>query len=57
MTVARTDATILIRGENGVGKEVFTKLIHNNSPRREKPFITSTAPPSGKTDRKRAVRL
>ena len=40
MTVARTDATILIRGENGVGKEVFTKLIHNNSPRREKPFIT-----------------
>jgi len=40
MTVARTDATILIRGENGVGKEVFTKLIHNNSTRREKPFIT-----------------
>lgn len=40
MTVARTDATILIRGENGVGKEVFTKLIHNNSTRRERPFIT-----------------
>lgn len=40
MTVSHTDATVLIRGENGVGKEVFTKLIHGNSLRRNKPLIT-----------------
>lgn len=37
--VAATDATVLLRGENGVGKEVFTRLLHNNSARKEKPFI------------------
>lgn len=34
-----TDATILLLGESGVGKEVFAKYIHKNSPRSEKPFV------------------
>ena len=37
--VGRTDATILITGESGVGKELFAEAIHNASPRSEKPFI------------------
>jgi len=39
MIVAKTDATVLIGGENGVGKEVITKAIHENSSRSEKQFI------------------
>jgi two-component system, NtrC family, response regulator AtoC len=31
--------TILIRGETGTGKEVFARALHNNSPRRDEPFI------------------
>ncbi len=37
--VAQTDATVLISGESGVGKELFAKAIHIASRRREKPFI------------------
>jgi len=37
--VARSDATVLILGETGVGKEVVARSIHMNSPRRHKPFI------------------
>jgi DNA-binding NtrC family response regulator len=37
--VAPTDSTVLIRGESGTGKEGFAKLIHNKSPRNNKPFI------------------
>ena len=37
---AQTDATILILGETGVGKELIAKAIHFNSARRSKPFIT-----------------
>ncbi len=37
--VARSDATILIMGESGTGKELIAKAIHNNSPRKENPFI------------------
>lgn len=36
---SRTDASILLLGESGVGKEVFASYIHNNSPRVKKPFI------------------
>jgi len=39
ITAAGTDAAILVNGENGSGKEMFTKLIHANSPRKNKPFI------------------
>jgi len=37
--VARTDATILIQGESGVGKEGLADFICTNSPRKNKPFI------------------
>ncbi len=36
---AKTDASILLTGESGVGKEVFSKFIHDASPRSKKPFI------------------
>jgi transcriptional regulator with PAS, ATPase and Fis domain len=37
--VADTDSTVLIYGESGTGKELITKAIHNNSYRKNKPFI------------------
>jgi two-component system response regulator AtoC len=37
--VANTDVTILIQGESGVGKEVVARSIHQNSNRKEKPFV------------------
>ncbi len=37
--VARTDATVLIRGESGVGKELVARAVHFNSPRRDGPII------------------
>jgi two-component system response regulator HydG len=35
---APTDTTVLILGENGTGKELVAKALHNNSPRKNKPF-------------------
>ena len=35
----KTDASILLLGQSGVGKEVFASYIHNNSPRAKKPFV------------------
>ena len=37
--VAKTNTTILITGESGVGKELFAEQLHTKSSRREKPFI------------------
>jgi len=36
---AKTDASILLLGQSGVGKEVFASFIHENSPRAKKPFV------------------
>jgi two-component system response regulator HydG len=37
--VAPTDATVLIAGESGTGKELVANALHENSHRRERPFI------------------
>ena len=37
--VAGTDLTVLIVGESGVGKEVFSQIIHSLSARKHNPFI------------------
>jgi DNA-binding NtrC family response regulator len=37
--VAATDLTVLINGESGVGKEVFSQIIHSLSSRKHNPFI------------------
>ncbi|SEK74356.1 Nif-specific regulatory protein [Stigmatella aurantiaca] len=36
---APTDATVLLRGESGCGKELFARAIHVNGPRRDKPLV------------------
>jgi len=37
--VAKTDVSVLLLGESGVGKEEFAKFIHENSNRNNQPFI------------------
>ncbi|HRI28674.1 MAG TPA: sigma 54-interacting transcriptional regulator, partial [Chitinophagales bacterium] len=39
MRVAPTDLTVLILGESGVGKEVFSQIIHALSPRKHNSLI------------------
>ena len=38
--VARSEASILVTGESGVGKEVMARYLHENSRRKDKPFIS-----------------
>jgi transcriptional regulator with PAS, ATPase and Fis domain len=37
--VANSDATVLVQGENGTGKELIAKAVHFNSPRKKNRFI------------------
>jgi len=37
--IAPTGATVLIQGETGTGKELVAQAIHQNSPRKNKPFV------------------
>ncbi len=39
LQVAMTDLSVLITGENGVGKEVFPRIIHDNSSRKNKKYF------------------
>jgi DNA-binding NtrC family response regulator len=38
--VAPTEATVLVRGPSGTGKELVARAIHGNSSRRDKPLVT-----------------
>jgi len=39
LRVAKSESTVLLRGENGTGKELFAQLLHNESFRWQGPFI------------------
>src|SRR5262249_6921942 len=48
-SIADTDATVLLRGESGVGKDLVARAIHTRSSRRHGPFVrvNCAAIPSG----------
>lgn len=40
INVSKTEASVLLLGENGTGKDVISQLIYKNSNRSDKPFVT-----------------
>ncbi len=52
MQVAPTDVTVLVHGENGTGKDIFSRIIHQYSKRKHKPFlaVNTGAIPEGTLD-------
>ena len=38
--VAKTNLSVLITGENGVGKDIFSRIIHDYSPRKHGPCLS-----------------
>ncbi|HHG86044.1 MAG TPA: sigma-54 factor interaction domain-containing protein, partial [Bacteroidetes bacterium] len=50
--VAPTDVPVLVQGENGTGKDVFSRIIHQYSRRKHQPFlsINTGAIPEGTMD-------
>ena len=55
--VASSDATVLLRGASGTGKELAADAIHYNSLRADKPFVkVHVAAPAGDLGRSRVIR-
>ena len=50
--VAPTDSTIVITGESGVGKDVFARIIHQNSRRKQNNFRYSLRSGKGSGNRR-----
>ena len=46
---AAVDATVLITGETGVGKDALARFIHTSGPRRREPFVTVDCPALAET--------
>lgn len=44
LRAAKSDATVLLRGENGTGKGVLARLLHAQSPRAHGPFVVVNCP-------------
>jgi two-component system, NtrC family, response regulator HupR/HoxA len=45
--VVQSDVTVLVRGENGTGKELIARALHHNGPRRQKQFVAQSAAAPG----------
>jgi PAS domain S-box-containing protein len=39
LKLSKVDSTILIQGDSGVGKEVFSEIVHSHGARQKKPFV------------------